>query len=741
MTELLSGLRSSVKNKFSTEKRILTYAEFLANVDSSPQKYLRTSADWVSDAFDYFEKRDSEGLFHRHYAGRFQPVFGQEEVKKKIRQIIQGFSQTGRIDKVIVLHGPNGSAKTTLCRNLFAALEEYSHTPEGALYSFSWVFPLDRGSRGMGIAKNHKEVDNNSYAVWPSEDIGAVLRSELHENPLFLIPKEERDELLKKWAKESDFLRSRFANANLGHKNLLLFETLLNEYQGDLAQVLKHVRVERFYFSHQLRQGLAVVEPQFGIDAGVRQITLDQTLSNLPPALQSLNLYQLEGELVMGNRGVIEFNDLLKRPLESFKYLLSVSETSRFQVGPYSAELDALLLATTNDHQLDSFREHSEFISFRGRFELVRVPYLLKYSDEEKIYERELKKFRETKEVMPHTARVLALWACMARLKKPITKNKSSILLRILETLSPLEKAKAYNDGSVPERFTEEERREFSNHLPLLIEEHKSDPFYEGLIGPSARELRMLLQNAVSQPSHAVVGPLGVLRELQGLVARLSDFEYLRIEPITGYHDYKLQIELAHQEWMRWVDSEIRATLGMGELPRIREILNDYIQKVRTLLSGEKIKNRLTGKSEMPDEKSLEAIENLLGHSQGGEEFRQTILGRLGAWSIENKPSRVDPLPLEIIFPDLVLKVRHSLRSEEDKRLQLMADSLAAQDIPSLAKRKKFTDQSLSPSDSMALQAFQGLQESFGYSPAGALEALGEYVRVRFRNEVKKDLT
>ena len=71
--------------------------------------------------------------------------------------------------------------------------------------------------------------------------------------------------------------------------------------------------------------------------------------------------------------------------------------------------------------------------------------YLVVHSDETKVYARELAKFSEVKEVLPHTGEILALWATMSRYKKPMTKDKSVILSRVLETLTPLEKAKAFD--------------------------------------------------------------------------------------------------------------------------------------------------------------------------------------------------------------------------------------------------------------------------------------------------------
>ena len=41
--------------------------------------------------------------------------------------------------RVLLLHGPVGTSKTTIARLLKKGLEEYSRTPEGALYTFGWM--------------------------------------------------------------------------------------------------------------------------------------------------------------------------------------------------------------------------------------------------------------------------------------------------------------------------------------------------------------------------------------------------------------------------------------------------------------------------------------------------------------------------------------------------------------------------------------------------------------------------
>jgi serine protein kinase len=68
--------------------------------------------------------------------------------------------------RVILLHGPVGSSKSTIARLLKKGVEHYSRTPDGALYTFDWV-----NLQGHGLAGG-----------------GRAFPSPMHEEPLRLIP-------------------------------------------------------------------------------------------------------------------------------------------------------------------------------------------------------------------------------------------------------------------------------------------------------------------------------------------------------------------------------------------------------------------------------------------------------------------------------------------------------------------------------------------------------------------------
>src|SRR5690606_9778567 len=116
--------------------------------------------------------------------------------------------------------------------------------------------------------------------------------------------------------------------------------------------------------------------------------------------------------------------------------------------------LDTVMIASSNELQLDAFKEFPDFNSFKARFKLIRVPYLLRYSQEEEIYSLLVPQFAGDKHISPHVPWTLALWAILTRLKKPNSINYPPNLSTLISALTPIEKARLYNSGEMPVHLT-----------------------------------------------------------------------------------------------------------------------------------------------------------------------------------------------------------------------------------------------------------------------------------------------
>ena len=104
----------------------------------------------------------------------------------------------------------------------------------------------------------------------------------MRDHPLLLLPRTKRRDLINQRLGAADRHGFRPADyllrGDLSHRNRQIFEALLSSYHGDLAKVLRHVQVERFFVSRRYRQAAATVEPQLAVDARSKQLTMDRSL-------------------------------------------------------------------------------------------------------------------------------------------------------------------------------------------------------------------------------------------------------------------------------------------------------------------------------------------------------------------------------------------------------------------------------------------------------------------------------
>src|SRR5271155_1113632 len=112
--------------------------------------------------YKFFEDPETEGQ---------DAIFGLERTLVNFVNILMSAANGyGTERRVLLLHGPVGSSKSTLARLLKKGLERYSRVEEGSLYSFGWKEPGPEG-----------------------EDV--FVDCPMHEEPLHLIPQEHRAEV------------------------------------------------------------------------------------------------------------------------------------------------------------------------------------------------------------------------------------------------------------------------------------------------------------------------------------------------------------------------------------------------------------------------------------------------------------------------------------------------------------------------------------------------------------------
>lgn len=763
--DLLSRVTSEVESSFQTNRRIMSFQEFLDVFLEQPHRYARNAAQYIRDCFLYFGTETKPQvwgevthykLFDAAFDGGRGRLVGQERAQERVFKLLDNFVREGSVNKLILLHGPNGSAKSTFVDMIQRALEHYSHTDEGALYRFSWIFPDEKIASGGAIgfggrsARTAERSTLESFAFLEDQEINAKVPSDLKDHPLLLIPRVQREVILRDAfglksegaikAREERRTRSDGGNSaeereedvfalsdyllrgDLSHTSRQIFDALLTAYQGDFEKVLKHVQVERFFISRRYRTGVVTVEPQMRVDAGIRQLTVDRSLAALPTSLQNQTLYEPFGDLVDANRGMIEYDDLFKRHPDLNKYLLATSEKAAVSLENQILHLDMVLMATGNEDYLDAYKQTADYSSFKGRVELVRVPYLLDYMVEELIYREQLGSLSIVKRVAPHTTFVAALWAVLTRLNRPHADDYPNTIRDVIAKMTPLEKADLYARGKVPDNIGPERARELKSLIAALMDEGGSSSEYEGRRGASPREMKMILLNASQNDAYPTLSPLAVFDELEALVRDLSVFPFLQMKPDGDYHRHDYFITIVRERYLDMIDLEIRSAMGLVEEEQYYDLFARYIDNVSQSLKGEKVYNKVTSSYEKPDEAFMREIEATINTEEDTDEFRQSLMTSIGAYSIDNPGAKVDYL---MIFPNLFEKLQEAFFSERQRQIQKIVENL----LVYFEDDKK----QLSKTEQEAVKVtLENLKQRYGYCDASAREAVAFLLSSRY---------
>jgi predicted Ser/Thr protein kinase len=420
---------------------------------------------------------------------------------------------------------------------------------------------------------------------------------------------------------------------------------------------------------------------------------------------------------------LIEYADLLKRPLEAFKYLLGFSETGEVPLEHMVLQLDEVLIASSNEKHLAAFKELPDFPSFKGRIELIRVPYLRRWKVEREVYDAQVTSRTVGRHVAPHATRVAAMWSVLTRLKKPIPDRYATDARTLIERLSPIEKLKLYQDGEAPDRLTVQQQKELKKLVPSLYEESDSYPNYEGRIGASAREIKTALFNAAQSSDHDSLHPLAVLKELQALTRDKSVYEYLQQEIVDGYHDHAEFVRVVEADYLDVVDREVRESMGLVSEAQYLELFERYVQTVSAWVKGERVQNKHTGERDKPDESRMTEFEGfVMPKGDDANEFRRSLIASIGAWRIDNPEGAVD---YARIFPDLFKRLSDHFFEERKRQLKRNVENI----LKYLGDEKS----ALSNKEQTQVKAtMEQMTTRFGYTEASAKDAIVFLVRKRY---------
>ncbi|MEM8875863.1 MAG: serine protein kinase [Planctomycetota bacterium] len=533
--------------------------------------------------------------------GGADAIFGLDKPLMQLVDFLKSAAQGyGTERRILLLHGPVGSSKSTIARLLKKGLEAYSRTDAGRLYTYAWRLP-----REMANAEGGEEVGDE-----------VIVPSPMHEEPLLLIPTDARKDVLA--AINADLPEGRRVRlyGEVCPFCRKIYADLMDKYDGDWQKVIGHVVVRRLTLSEKDRIGIGTFQPKDEKNQDSTELTGDINYRKI--ALYGSDsdprAFNFDGELNVANRGIVEFIEILKLDVAFLYDLLTASQERVIKPKKFAQTyIDEMILGHTNEPEYKRLQGNEMMEAFRDRTIKIDIPYNTKLDDEVRIYEKDFgpEKIRGM-HIAPHTIEVAAMWALLTRIAEP---KKSGI--------TRMQKLKLYNGKSIP-GFTEESIKELRLESPR-----------EGMTGISPRYIQDKISNAlVSVQAHQenMINPFMVMNELE---EGLSHHSLITDEELKS--EYRDLLSVVREEYEDIIKAEVQRAISADE-DAIKRLAGNYIDNLRAYTQHERVKNRYTGKDEEPDERLMRSIEEKIDIPESRkDDFRQEIMNYIGALALDGK--------------------------------------------------------------------------------------------------------
>src|ERR1700723_2940352 len=357
----------------------LTLPEFLEACHDDPMMYA-TATDRLLAAIGEPVMMDTskDARLGRIFMNRtirmypaFADFFGMEETIERIvgffRHAAQGLEERKQI---MYLLGPVGGGKSSLAERLKALMETYP------------IYVLKAGTE-------LSPVFESPLGLFNPERMGPMLEER------YGIPQRRLTGLMSPWCIKR-----------------------LDEYEGDISRF----RVLKLMPSRLRQIAIAKTEPGDENNQDISSLVGKVDIRKLE--LHSQNdpdAYSYSGGLNRAKQGMLEFVEMFKAPIKMLHPLLTATQEGNYigteNIG--AIPFTGVVLAHSNESEWQNFKANKNNEAFIDRICVIKVPYCLRVTEEQKIYEKLIQGSElASAPCAPATLETLARFAVMSRLRK-----------------------------------------------------------------------------------------------------------------------------------------------------------------------------------------------------------------------------------------------------------------------------------------------------------------------------------
>lgn len=466
----------------------------------------------------------------------FADFFGMEETIERIvgyfRHSAQGLEERKQI---LYLLGPVGGGKSSLAERLKALMERH---PIYVLKAGKEVSPLFESPLGLFDPDSMGDVLEDKYGV----------------------PRRRLPSLMSPWAVKR-----------------------LEEFGGDISRF----KVVKIYPSRLKQIAVAKCEPGDENNQDISTLVGKVDIRKLEMFSQNdPDAYSFSGGLNRCSQGLLEFVEMFKAPIKMLHPLLTATQEGNYagseNIG--AIPFQGIVLAHSNEAEWQTFKNNKNNEAFIDRICVIKVPYCLRVTEEQKIYEKLIRN-SELAEApcAPATMQMLARFTVLSRLKEHENSNLFSKMRvydgeNVKETDPKAKPMQEYRDSAgvdegmdgISTRFA---FKVLSSTFNYDTTEVSADPVH----------LMYVLELAIRREQFPEDVEKKYLEFIKGeLAPRYAEFIGNEIQKayLESYHDYGQNLFDRYVDYAdAWIEDQDFKDPDTGQLLN-RELINQELSKI-----------------------------------------------------------------------------------------------------------------------------------------------------------------
>lgn len=300
----------------------------------------------------------------------FSEFYGMEETIERIvgflRHAAQGLEERKQI---MYLLGPVGGGKSSLAERLKALMEVYP------------IYVIQAGDELSPIFES-------PLNLFDPDQAGGLLEEQ------YGIPQRRLTGIMSPWCLKR-----------------------LDEFDGDISKF----RVKKLFPSRLRQIGISKTEPGDENNQDISSLVGKVDIRKLEMHSQNdPDAYSYSGGLNRANQGMLEFVEMFKAPIKMLHPLLTATQEGNYigteNIG--AIPFNGIVLAHSNESEWQTFKNNRNNEAFIDRIFVIKVPYCLRVTEEQKIYEKLVSRSELSKAACaPATFEMLARFTVLSRLK------------------------------------------------------------------------------------------------------------------------------------------------------------------------------------------------------------------------------------------------------------------------------------------------------------------------------------